>query len=105
MASKELFPDMVNSFATDWYAFEGMLDPDEREDWNVLVERVKNRPYPGACQLSEGDDPKWSIVFTMLVTQQAEIRRSSAPGRSVAARVVAIELRVVSVSSLSPIGQ
>jgi len=75
-ASKELFPDQVEDFEEEWYRFRGLLPQSEREQWDVLVERAKNRPYPGHCQLAAvDDDPKWPIVFTMLVTQQAEISR------------------------------
>jgi hypothetical protein len=74
--SDELFPDQVDEFEDDWYRFRGLLPHSEREHWDVLVDRAKNRPYPGHCQLAAvDDDPKWPIVFTMLVTQQAEISR------------------------------
>lgn len=76
-AFEEMYPDHVEAFDEEWYRFRGMLPEDEQEAWDVLVERAKNRPYPGECQLSAGgeDDPKWPIVLTMLVTQQAEIGR------------------------------
>ena len=75
-ALEEMYPDKVDDFAEDWYRFRGMLDEDEREAWDLLVDRAKNRPYPGHCQLAAvDDDPKWPIAFTMLVTQQAEIGR------------------------------
>lgn len=74
--SDDLFPDEVEAFAEEWYRFRGLLPQSEREHWDVLVERAKNRPYPGHCQLAAvEDDPKWPIVFTMLVTQQAELSR------------------------------
>lgn len=72
----ELFPDQVEAFEDDWYRFRGLLPRSEREHWDVLVDRAKNRHYAGHCQLAAiDDDPKWPIVFTMLVTQQAEISR------------------------------
>lgn len=69
--SDDLFPDEVQTFRREWQPFRGMLSPDEQAHWDVLVDRAENRPYPGHCQ--NADDPKWAIVFTMLVTQQAEI--------------------------------
>jgi len=72
----EMFPDLVDEFDEEWYRFRGMLADSEKVSWDVLVERTKNRPYPGHCQLAAvDDDPKWPIVFTMLVTQQDEIGR------------------------------
>lgn len=71
----ELYPDIVEEFEDDWYRFRGMLPASEREHWDVLVERAKNRPYLGHCQMMAVDEEKWPIVFTMLVTQQAEISR------------------------------
>jgi hypothetical protein len=78
MASTErdMYPDQVDEFAEEWYRFRGLLPKSERDHWDVLIERAKNRPYPGHCQLAQtDDDPKWPIIFTMLVTQQAEISR------------------------------
>jgi hypothetical protein len=73
---ERMFPDDVEDFAEDWYRFRGMLGEEETEAWDVLVERVENRPYPGHCHIeATHDDPKWPIVMTMLVTQQAEIGR------------------------------
>jgi len=72
----QMFPDHIEDFEDEWYCFRGMLADSEQVSWDVLLERTKNRPYPGHCQLAAvDDDPKWPIVFTMLVTQQDEIGR------------------------------
>ena len=71
--SDDLFPNQVEQFREEWQPFRGLLSPDEQAHWDVLVDRAKNRPYAGHCQRSA--DPKWPIVFSMLVSQQAEIGR------------------------------
>jgi hypothetical protein len=54
-----MYPDQVEEFAEEWYRFHGLLPKSERDHWDVLVERAKNRPYPGHCQLAQVDnDPK-----------------------------------------------
>lgn len=72
----KIYPDQVAEFEQNWQRFRWMLDDDEQAHWDVLLERVRRRPYPGQIQLDgTHDDPKWPMVFTMLVTQQAEIAR------------------------------
>lgn len=68
-----LYHDEVAEFADDWYAFRGMLHPDERDHWDDLVDAALERPYPGHCQ--DVDDVKWPVVFSMLVAQQRELAR------------------------------
>lgn len=71
--SDDLFPDEVQQFRREWKPFRALLTPDEQAHWNLLVDRAENRSYPGQCQ--NASDPKWSIVFTILVTQQASLGR------------------------------
>jgi hypothetical protein len=87
----DLYPDEVETFAEEWYRFRGLLPKSEREHWDVLVDRARERPYPGHCQLAQvEDDPKWPIVFTMLVTQQAEISRLRAEVEAAQTEVAAL---------------
>lgn len=69
--SPQLYHDEVAAFADDWYAFRGMLDPEERDHWDDLIDAALNRPYPGHCQ--QADDVKWPVVFSVLVAQQRRI--------------------------------
>lgn len=69
--SPQLYHDEVAAFAEDWYAFRGMLHPEERDHWDALVDAALDRPYPGHCQ--QAADVKWLIVFSVLVAQQRRI--------------------------------
>jgi len=71
----QLYPEFVEDFEENWYQFRGLLPPEEQENWDILVERAKQRPYAGHTQLASVEDAKWPIVFSMLVSQQAEIGR------------------------------
>jgi hypothetical protein len=75
MASRsgDHYADQVEQFKEEWQPFRGLLTREERTHWDVLVDRAANRPYTGHCQRAA--DAKCPIVFSMLVTQQAEIAR------------------------------
>ena len=69
----QLYHEQVAAFAEDWQPFRGLLEPDEQAHWDVLVDAALERPYPGHVQ--NAADPKWAIVFSMLVEQQQEIAK------------------------------
>lgn len=69
--SPQRYHDEVAAFADNWYAFRGMLHPNERDHWDDIVDAALDRPYPGHCQQAE--DVKWPVVFSVLVAQQRRI--------------------------------
>ncbi|NIC00998.1 hypothetical protein [Halobacterium sp. R2-5] len=69
----QLYPEFVEDFEENWHPFRGLLPPAEQENWDVLIERAKQRSYAGHAQLASAESMKWPLVFTMLVSQQAEI--------------------------------
>jgi len=37
----QLYPEFIEDFKKDWYQFRGLLPPNERENWDILVEQVE----------------------------------------------------------------
>ena len=65
------YRDCLEEFVNDWSRFRRTLIREEQPHWDSLIEQARNHAHAGGAVASF--EPKWGIVFSVLVAQEKRI--------------------------------
>ena len=65
------YRDCVEEFVDDWSRFRRALIREEQPHWDSLIEQAHNHTHAGGAVAPF--EPKWGIVFSVLVAQEKRI--------------------------------